>query len=122
MAVTSTSGDKLATIADHARGLEINPDDALAHNHLAWISATAPEDELRNGRQAVEHARRACELSGWKVAGFLDTLAASYAECGEFEEAIRYQQQAAGLAPETDRPDYEKRLELYRAGKPFRDE
>ena len=42
-------------------------------NELAWLQATCPEAKARDGKQAVEHATRACELSAWKEAAFLDT-------------------------------------------------
>ena len=49
-------------------------------NDLAWLLATAPDARFRDGPRAVEHATRACELSGWRDAAALDTLAAAYAE------------------------------------------
>jgi uncharacterized repeat protein (TIGR04138 family) len=52
----------------------------------------------------------------------LDTLAAAYAEAGEFEEAIRWQERAAALAPPEEQASYEEPLDLYRQGRPFRDQ
>ncbi len=47
---------------------------ADAQNSLAWLLASCPEDGLRNGSLAVTYARKACEQTGWKDAGYIDTL------------------------------------------------
>ena len=56
-------------LADYAEALRIDPDFALALNNRAWVLATSKVDRNRDGRRAVEEARRACELTGWKNAG-----------------------------------------------------
>ncbi len=61
----------------------------------AWIWATCPDSRYRDGKQAVESATRACELTGWKSPDELDTLAAAYAESGDFTAAAKWGQQAA---------------------------
>ncbi len=51
----------------------------------------------------------------------IHTLAAAYAESGNFEEAIKRQQQAIDLLDkDADKTPYEKRLELYKNSKPYR--
>jgi tetratricopeptide (TPR) repeat protein len=65
---------------------------------LAWILATAPHDDLRNGTEAVRMAERACELTQHKRAQFMATLAASYGEAGRFAEAEATAQKAESLA------------------------
>jgi tetratricopeptide (TPR) repeat protein len=114
-------GDFAAALADNLEALKIDPDNEQTLNNLAWLWATCPRDELRDGARALEHALRACEQSGWEVAGYLDTLATAYAECGQFEEAARWQARAVELASEAENADYQSRLELYRQGKPYRD-
>jgi serine/threonine-protein kinase len=95
-----------------------------ACNSLARLLATCPEDKVRDGKRAVEYATTACEQSGWKALFCLDTLAAAYAEAGQFEEAVRYQTRA--LDNPVLRSDLRtaavQRLELYRQKKPFRDQ
>jgi tetratricopeptide (TPR) repeat protein len=74
-----------------------------ALNHLAWIRATCQNPAFRNGKQAIEYAKRACALSLWRDASCIDTLAAAYAEAGDFDSAVRFEEQAircAGLPPE----------------------
>jgi len=46
------------------QSLRGQPDDMALLNDVAWLLATNPSDSLRNGREAVELARRAVELSG----------------------------------------------------------
>jgi len=75
------------------------------------------------GKQAVEYATKACELTEWKSANFIGTLAAAYAEIGDFSKAIKYQKQAMDI-PDTDYPDrqlMERSIELYWHQKPYRE-
>ena len=78
---------------------------------------------FRDGVRAVQLAERACTLTAYKDAVFLDTLAAAYAEAGRFHQALQSAQKAVELAlakghAELAR-DIEKRMQLYKAGKPF---
>lgn len=94
-----------------------------AMNHLAWMQATCPEVELRDGKKAAELATQACELTDWKNTWFIDTLAAAYAETGDFDSAVKWQKKAIALAEEknqtTDVKKFNDRLKLYELGKPF---
>lgn len=96
-----------------------------AHNNIAWIFSTIPLDSMRDGKKAIEHATRACELTDWKSAAFLDTLAAACAEAGDFENAIKWQSTAREFLEKDDEANiegFESRLELYREGKPYRED
>jgi eukaryotic-like serine/threonine-protein kinase len=93
-----------------------------AYNELAWILATCPDDKVRDGKRAIEYATRACELTNWKEVVYLDTLAAAYAEAGQFDEAIRFQKKVLA-DPAFDAQsgsDANRRLELYQRRKPLR--
>ena len=94
------------------------------HDHtrakLAWLLATSPVDALRDGRKAIEHATRACQLPKWKHCEWIDTLAAAYAEAGDFQRAVKWQQKAVDMSPENQKEDYRLRLELYKSSKPYR--
>ena len=63
-------------------------------NNLAWALATSTFDELRNGSRAIRLAEKACELTDYKEAYILSTLASGYAEVGDFEQAIQWSKKA----------------------------
>jgi len=93
-------------------------------NQLAWLQATSPVAEFRDGKNAIKYATKACELTNWKNLHYLDTLAASYAEAGNFESAVKWQKEAMKLLsekhPSNWKTDSESRLNLYLSGKPYR--
>ena len=92
---------------------------ALRVGSIAWILATCPDDEYRNGKRAVELAALACELSNWQSDQLITTLAASHAEVGDFEMALKFHQQAIELGNESDL--LSKMLESFQDGKAYRD-
>ena len=109
-------------LADYDRAAEISPQYAVPLNESAWLRATCPVDVVRNGDKAIIAATKACELTAWKEAGFLDTLAAAHAETGSFEQAIRWQKKAIKAAPpdSTARREFVARLALYEKKLPYR--
>lgn len=115
--------DDRKALADFASALESDPNNVWALNGVGWLSATCKEARLRDGGKAVRMASRACELSGWKDAIFLGTLAAAHAEAGDFAKAVEYQARASKhYKDDEDRKGGEQRLGLYKEGKPYRDE
>ena len=85
-------------VAQYREALRLNPNLAGALNKLAWALATSPDDELRNGAEAVRLAERACELTHYGEPLFIGTLAAAYAEAGRFPEAVTTAEKAEQLA------------------------
>ena len=111
-------------LADLTRAVEESPDDSTAQNALAWMMSTCPDQKFRNGKEALTHANKACELSSWQESALIDTLAAAYAEAGDFPKAIMWQQRAITLMKSDtmeQQQDFAKRLELYKAKQPYRD-
>lgn len=94
----------------------------IAYSKLAWIRATHSDPRFRDGAQAVMLARRAVELLP-NDPDILDTLAAAYAEFGQFSEALKTAHQALELAKiqkmQALAKSIEARIQLYKADKPF---
>lgn len=105
--------------------LKIQPDSPAALNQLAWILATNPDSKLRDGKRAVELALRACKLTENKQADALTTLAAAYAEAGDFPSAIATAQKARALALAEDQSAIVAKddllLKKFRSHVPFRE-
>jgi tetratricopeptide (TPR) repeat protein len=114
-------GKHAEAIADYEKFLQQNADDSNAMNNLAWVLATSPVDELRNGKRAIELATKACELTEYKQANILSTLGAAYAETGDFETAKKWSGKAIELGDEDDKEALKKEMETYEAGKPVRE-
>jgi len=116
-----SKGEYAKAKADFTSALEIQPDFSPAYNNLAWLLATCPQADFRNGKEAVENATKACALSNWKNINQLDTLAAAHAEAGDFDNAVKWETQVLGtpdLAPE-DVAIAKDRLSLYQAHQPY---
>ena len=93
----------------------------MSLRNLAWLYATAPDANCRDGTKAVRHAKLACELTNGNHFHHLDTLAAGYAEMGEFDMAVQIQIKALQQAPQGQGNPLRFRLGLYQAKKPYRE-
>ena len=117
--------DYPASISAYRQLLQLQPDTPSALSGLAWILATNPEDQLRNGAEALRLARHARELLAAPNPRVLASLDAALAEAGQFDEAIKVADQARQLAATSGQNDLAnqaaRRLESYRAGKPWRE-
>ena len=74
--------------------------------------------------EAIRLAQQA--VAAWPRAEYLDTLAAAYAETGQFDKAVNEQQRAIEMlraAGDHRRvAGYQSRLDLYRRHQPYREE
>jgi membrane associated rhomboid family serine protease/tetratricopeptide (TPR) repeat protein len=86
-------------IRHYQQALRLNPKDAAVHNNLAWLYATSEDQQFRDPRGALEHAQKAVELSQWREAAFIDTLAEALYVNGRYSEAVRTQALALKLEP-----------------------
>jgi tetratricopeptide (TPR) repeat protein len=114
-------GKQKEAIADYETALKLQPKNGGILNNLAWVLATSPVDELRDGKRAVELATRACEETEYKQAHILSTLAASYAETGDFKTAMEWSTKAVEAADEKMKENLTKELKSYEAKKPWRE-
>ena len=112
--------------------IESDPRDSTSLNNLAWLMATSPQDAIRDGNRAVELAEKAGELTRHKEAFVLSTLAAAYAEAGNFEKAREWSRASVEVAKKERGKTAEKRKELlenlqkewecFSQDKPFREQ
>ncbi|MGO8835918.1 MAG: hypothetical protein ACLQAH_10500 [Limisphaerales bacterium] len=107
------------TVLQHYPNLNL----PIVLNNLAWILATSDDPEIRNGADAIQYAGRACELTHYQATICIGTLAAAYAEAGQFDKAIATAEKACTLAEKSGETNLLQRnrelLELYRAHKAY---
>ncbi len=112
-----------AAMKEYQKALDLAPQHLPAHLGLAWLLATCPEATLRNGQKALELAQQAERSGGGESPQILDTLAAAYAEAGQFGEAVKTAGQALSLPATQNNPPLaeaiQNRLKLYEAGSPY---
>jgi protein O-mannosyl-transferase len=146
LAVTLAKEGRLREAIEHYHSaLEANQDDINALNNLAWLRATHPRSDLRDGNEAVKLAERASRLTDDRNAIVMDTLAAAYAEARRFPEAAQTARKAIDLAQRQSQEDeaderthnavdpaknkwraevirrLKARLRLYQSQRPYRD-
>lgn len=110
-------------ITQYRAEIRINPDDVDALNNLAWIQATHENAKYRDAAKAVELAEMACKLTGNKKSDILDTLAAAYAEAGQFDDALNTAHNALKIAESSEQQnlteEIKKRILLYQKKLPY---
>jgi tetratricopeptide (TPR) repeat protein len=121
-------------LADFLAAAKNRPTDYRSLNSAALLLATSPIDSDRNGARALEFAKRACEETLHEDFICMNTLACAYAETGDFENAIKWELNArdrfvhecevehgpGATDYRRELSEYERRTELFRDGKPFR--
>jgi Flp pilus assembly protein TadD len=119
----SETGHTREAIGHYEQAIKSDPKLVAALNNLAWMLATDPDEKIRNGSRAVELAERACQINDWKEAFLIGTLAAGYAEAGQFTNAVEMAEKACTVARSNKLEEVVRRneelIELYRAGKPY---
>jgi protein O-mannosyl-transferase len=105
--------------------IQYQPGNIRAVNQLAWIMATSEDASVRNGAEAIELARWAVQLTRNREPVPLSTLAAAYAEAGQFSDAVKTAEKAIELAVarKNDKltESLRKQCRLYRDGVPYRE-
>ena len=113
--------EHVKAIEDYNKSLELDPEDSGVMNNLAWTLATSSNEEIRDGKRAVELATKACELTNFEAGHILSTLAAAYAESGDFEKAIEWSTKAVELGASEDSEQLAEELASYKRGEPWRE-
>jgi tetratricopeptide (TPR) repeat protein len=118
-------GQYALSLADYKQGAVLGGTVHSDVRPLAWLLATCPDPIYRDGLGAIAEAAKDCEQNGNQNSQLLDTLAAAYAEAGQFDQAVHYQRQAVAVHDDKD-PEWqtqlETRLELYAHHQPYREE
>ncbi len=104
-------------VADYNEAIRLNPSFLLALKNLASILATCPEENLRDGKRALQFAKAANDLDKGDTAG----SSAAYAELKNFDEAVKWQTKVVEFVKdEKHKRDARQRLQLYQSGQPYR--
>jgi tetratricopeptide (TPR) repeat protein len=120
-------GKHAEAIKDYEEAYKLKPDDSGLLNNFAWVLATSPDEKIRDGKRSIEMGLKACKLTGFEKSHILSTLAAGYAETADFDNAIKYSQQAVERAPNDPEVTAEtkeqlnKELDNYKHKKPVRE-
>lgn len=108
--------------SDYKQLTQMKPGDPEGYCMLAEVLASAPDDSVRDGKEALKYARKACELASWKDALSLDALAMACAEDGNYPDAIKWEQTClSATLPAEVRTAAGERLKLYQQNKPYRE-
>lgn len=114
-------GDADKAYQDFILALEADSENLKAHRNLSWLLSTSDQSSIRNGKEALSHALWCCEKTDWKEASSLEVLAAAYAECGNFDEAVRWQSEALQLRPLKQKEITSRRLKILQKKLPIRE-
>lgn len=104
--------------------LRMEPNDLSTLLFLASVLASSQNAQIRDGTNAVVLAQKANALAGGDQPLMLEVLAMAYAEAGQFDDAQRTEQSAIQLAQAAGvqkTNTMNQRLDLYRAGRPYRE-
>ena len=114
-------GKHADAIADYEVALKADPKNGGVLNNLAWVLATSPDDKIRDGQRSIELALKACEVTQYKQAHVISTLAASYAESGDFATAKKWSSKAVAMGEGEVKKQLQQELDSYEKEKPWRE-
>jgi tetratricopeptide (TPR) repeat protein len=109
-----------------AEGVERCPGEQSFQNDYAYARATSPDAAARNGFEALRIAMEITQGAGASNPAFLDTLAAAYAETGEYGKAVEASRRALALLTTREISEdtialFRGHLESFEAGRPVRE-
>jgi tetratricopeptide (TPR) repeat protein len=107
-------------LAEYTESIRLDPENPDSLHHRATMLSVCPDDKIRNGKQALADATKACEVSDWKSPIYLSGFATAYAELGDFDLAVKWLEKAIELSPKEQQAFMKGRLEQFRQHKPIR--
>ncbi|MBI1249631.1 tetratricopeptide repeat protein [bacterium] len=127
-------GDALLSYGKHAEAVQCyldalkiqDDEEGGILNNLAWVMATSPNKDVRNAEKAVKYAEEASKVTEYSQAHILSTLAAAYAEKGDFDNARKWSKKAVEVAGSDEgaaeiREHLKKELTAYEKSQPWRE-
>lgn len=118
-ATYAAKSDYAKQFADYSESIRVDPENPDSRHHRVVLRSACADEKFRDGKQAIEDATKACEMSEWQNSLYLSGLAMAYAESGDFDSAVKWQQKAMELSASPP-ASMVANLELYREHKPFR--
>jgi tetratricopeptide (TPR) repeat protein len=118
-ATYASKADYAHTLADYTESIRIDPENPDSRHHRVVLRSACMDAKYRDGKQAIEDATKACEMSEWQNSLYLSGLAMAYAESGDFNSALKWQQKAIELSPSPP-ASMIANLDLFKEHKPFR--
>jgi len=118
-ATYASKADYAKTLADYTESIRVDPENPDSRHHRVVLNSACMDERYRNGKQAIEDATKACEVSEWENPLYISGLAMAHAEVGDFDSAVKWQLKALESyksAPAT----FTTNLELFKEHKPFR--
>jgi tetratricopeptide (TPR) repeat protein len=113
-------GNYAQAIADYRKLISLAPSSADGYESLSSILASCPDAKYRNGKEAIELARKALKYWADEPTEIHSLMAEAYAENGEWDKAVDYQTKAIKANQSSNLEDLEERLELYKHKQPYR--
>jgi serine/threonine protein kinase/Flp pilus assembly protein TadD len=111
------------TVSDYETALDFDPNFARVFSDLGYLQAAYPTAGFYDELKAIKNTTRACELSDWSDYRYISALAEVHARLGNFDTAVRRQQEAIKLLSEGKRPEprgsYDGQLNLYKLGQTY---
>ncbi|HEX4144824.1 MAG TPA: tetratricopeptide repeat protein [Pirellulales bacterium] len=108
-------------VADYERAAAIDDKSYAVNRNFAFLRAACPDPAFRDGAKALELAKKACEATNYRDAWSLSSLAAASAETGDWDAAVKWENEAIAVDKlKRNEPEHKRRLEAFQAKQPYR--